>query len=258
MLSLIITTYNRVAALELVLLSVLQQTEFPDEIIIADDGSTAETRELCATYQHSLPLIHCWQADEGFRAAAIRNQAIARARGNYLIVIDGDMILHPLFVHDHKNKAQKNTFVQGKRVLLSEQLTETALKNKQITFNFFTAGLKNRLNALHLPFLSNWIAGPHHPLHGIRSCNLAFWRADALKINGFNEDFVGWGREDSEFVARLQNMGVRRVNFKFGAIAYHLYHPEQSRICLPTNEQLLENTLKQKRIWCERGLNQYF
>ena len=255
--SLIITTYNRVNALELGLLSVLQQTECPDEIIIADDGSTYETQQLCKDYAQKMPLIHCWQEDKGFRAATIRNKAIAQTRYPYLIVIDGDMILHPAFIQDHKNIAQPRTFVQGKRVLLSEKLTEKTLESQRINFSFFSNGLSNRLNAIHCLALTKLIKGPQHPRRGIRSCNMAFWREDAITVNGFNEEFLGWGREDSEFAARMQNAGIKRVNFKFGAIAYHLYHSEHTRARLAKNDELLEQTLLQKKIWCEKGVSQY-
>jgi GT2 family glycosyltransferase len=86
---------------------------------------------------------------------------------------------------------------------------------------------------------------------------MAFWREDVIDINGFNEEFLGWGREDSEFAARMQNAGIKRINFKFGAIAYHLYHPEHTRARLAKNDELLEQTLQQKKIWCEKGVSQY-
>lgn len=255
--SLIITTYNRVTALELVLQSVLQQIERPDEIIIADDGSTPETQQLCQGYEKNLPLIYCWQEDKGFRAAAIRNKAIAIAHYPYLVLIDGDMILHPAFIQDHKNIAQSRAFIQGKRVLLNKQLTQRALQNQQINFNFFSMGINNRLNTIHCPILTKLITGAQDPRQGIRSCNMAFWREDVLNINGFNEEFSGWGREDSEFAARMQQSGIKRINFKFGAIAYHLYHLEQSRDFLDKNDTLLEQTLREKRTWCEKGIRQY-
>lgn len=257
--SLIITTYNREEALELVLLSVLPQTELPHEIIIADDGSGPATRTLISMYQKRVPvpLKHCWQADHGFRAAAIRNRAIAMATGDYMVIIDGDMVLHRSFISDHRNVATKQTFVQGKRVLLGEHLTQLALKQHQLQFSLFHPEVKNKLNALHWPYLARWLRGYQHPLKGIRSCNMASWRADIIKINGFNEDFNGWGREDSEFAARMQNAGIRRFNFKFGAIAYHLHHASQPQTRLAQNHALLEQTLREKKVWCTRGIDQY-
>ena len=94
-------------------------------------------------------------------------------------------------------------------------------------------------------------------MNGVRTCNFAFWREDALAVNGFNEDFIGWGREDSEFTARLLNYGLMRRSVKFNALAYHLYHSRNDRSYLPENDRLLKDTIEQKRIWCEKGVNAY-
>lgn len=257
--SLIITTYNREDALELTLQSVLSQTEFPDEVIVADDGSGEATRKMLEKYQTkmSIPLWHCWHEDKGFRAAAIRNKAIAMAKGEYVIMIDGDMILHPYFIQDHKKIARKNAFIQGKRVLLGENLSFQVIKNQKLHFHFFHPAVKNKLNMLRMPWLTKWVKGSTHPLKGVRSCNMAVWRADIISINGFNEEFVGWGREDSELVVRMMNMGIRRINVKFATIAYHLYHQEHSKASLAKNDKLLETAMQEKRVWCEKGIKQY-
>ena len=258
--SLIITTYNRDDALELVFLSILHQNWYPAEIIVADDGSSQTTRELIHKYQKKMPILlrHCWHEDQGFRAATIRNKAIVMATNDYIIIIDGDMVLHKDFVNDHIRMARPNVFVQGKRVLLGQHLTQQAIQHHQIKFNFFHSQIKNRLNTLRMPLLANWLWWWHtHPLHGIRSCNMAFWRKDAIFINGFNEEFIGWGREDSEFVARLLHTGIKRFNFKFGATAYHLYHQKLSNPAIVENDRILAKTLQDKKVWCKKGINQY-
>ena len=94
-------------------------------------------------------------------------------------------------------------------------------------------------------------------LIGIKTCNFAFHKNDAIAVNGFNEEFVGWGREDSEFTVRLLNSGVKRQNMKFNGLAYHLYHPMNDRTRLENNDRILEQTIKQRLTWCERGLDQY-
>lgn len=256
--SLIITTYNRESALALVLDSLLQQTVFPNEVIIADDGSTDATRQLITNYQQKspIPIHHCWQEDQGFRVAAIRNKAIAMAQYEYIILIDGDIVMHRCFIHDHKQVARKRSFIQGSRVLLGEKMTAIALSTRQLKFSLFSADIKNKLNMLYFPWLSKIIKGYQHPLKGIRSCNTSFWRQDAVAVNGFNEAFTSWGREDSEFVARLQHSGVKRINLKFGAITYHLYHPMTVRHS-SDNDALLDATLQEKRMWCDIGIQQY-
>lgn len=257
--SLIITTYNRKDALELVLKSVKAQRRLPDEVIIADDGSREDTKALIDTYRQNfpVPLLHCWQPDEGFRAAQIRNKSIAMARGQYIVIIDGDMVLHPSFVQDHLQVAEERCFIQGSRVLLSPQTTQAALKSGRIYFSPMASGIKNRLNALRLPFMRQIMAKKTTKLDGIRSCNMSFWKEDCLLVNGFNEAFVGWGREDSEFAVRLFNQGIRRKNLKFGGIGYHLYHAEHSRAQLPENDRILQETITQKSTRCQKGISQY-
>ncbi|RWX51053.1 N-terminal domain of galactosyltransferase, partial [Candidatus Electrothrix marina] len=118
-------------------------------------------------------------------------------------------------------------------------------------------GVENRKNCLRSAFLSRLISFKNRGMNGVRTCNFAFWREDALAVNGFNEDFIGWGREDSEFTARLLNYGLMRRSVKFNALAYHLYHSRNDRSYLPENDRLLKDTIEQKRIWCEKGVNAY-
>ena len=257
--SLIITTYNWPQALELVIRSALQQSEPPDEIIVADDGSTVETAELVASYRThaSMPLLHSWQEDDGYRLSASRNRAVAAAHGEYVVIVDGDMLLHPDFIGDHKRLARKGTFIQGSRVLLGEAGTAVHMGMKDFQVSPFEKGIGNRKNALRLPLVARRLARPTRSLHGIRGCNISFFRADCLMVNGFNEDFVGWGREDSDFAVRMINSGVLRRNVRFSAIAAHLWHHENARHALPENDRLLEQTISEGKRRCGNGIDKY-
>lgn len=259
--SLVITTYNRPDALELVLKSILLQSVLPYEVIVADDGSKDETRQLIEQYQvhFPVPLHHCWQEDDGFRLAKIRNLAIAQAKGNYIVMVDGDMILHRDFIRDHQNIALPHQFIQGRRVILTDIETQSALSTKRTTFNICSSGVQNKVNALSWKWLSN-IASKlfsKHDHHSVRGCNMAFWRDDVIAVNGFNEGFVGWGREDSEFVVRMLNSGVRRKDLRLGGVAYHLYHPEHSKSELLDNDQRLTYTIENNLVTCEQGIGLY-
>jgi glycosyltransferase involved in cell wall biosynthesis len=260
--SLVLTTYNRPDALRLVLTSALHQTVRPGEVIVADDGSTGATAAVVGAFvprfaKRGVPLRHVWHPDEGFRAAAIRNRALAVADGEYILLIDGDCVLHPDFVASHVAFARAGQFVQGTRVLLSEARTRRALAAGETRFGAFERGVGNRLNALPLRWLSPFVPTPSDPLDGVRSCNMGFWLADAVRVNGFNERFVGWGREDSEFVTRLMNAGARRRKLKFGGIMYHLWHPERPRDALAANDELLESVRAAGSAWAEAGMDKY-
>ena len=256
--SLVVTTYNWPQALELVLISILKQSVLPDEVIIADDGSKQETIDLVKRYQTTfpVPLIHSWQEDLGFRAARSRNLAFAKAKSDYIVMLDGDMVLHHHFIRDHKRAAAPNQFIQGRRVILTKPLTEQALESKQTLFSIFSSDVKNKANTISCPLLSPIMSKlfSKQSLRGIRSCNMAIWKSDLIKVNGFNEAFVGWGREDSEFVVRLFNNGLIRKDLRFGGVAYHLYHNENSRQNLEENDRLLEDAIKKNVKFCERGL----
>ena len=256
-LTLIITTYNWPESISLVIESIKCQTIIPDEVIVADDGSTKETKDLINNFKNlsDLNIIHSWQEDIGFRAARSRNKAIFKSSGNYIILIDGDVILHPQFLQDHIANAEPGFFVQGSRVLLSEIQTKKALSIKNINFSFFSASLSNRKNSIHSKFLSKIFSNKKNHLRGVKSCNIAFYKKDCMSINGFNNDFEGWGREDSEFVVRLINSGVKRKNIRFNAIQFHLWHNENSRLSLKRNDAMLEDAINNCIQWCENGIN---
>lgn len=257
--SLIITTYNRADALSLVLSSVESQTVLPKEVIIADDGSIKETQKMILDFQatSNLNLTHSWQQDNGFRAAKSRNKAIARSKDEYIVLIDGDMILHPQFIEDHISYAESGYVVQGTRVLLTQSATRNALVKMRTNFSFLSSGIQNRKNTIHSIFLSRLFSKKKNYLQGVKTCNMAFFKQDCIDVNGFNNDFEGWGREDSEFVARLLNNGINRKNLRFNAIQFHLWHNENTRASLKQNDILLQNAIDNNLKWCHNGIDRY-
>jgi len=256
-LTLIITTYNWPESLLLVIEGIKRQTILPDEVIIADDGSAKETKDLINNFKKDtdLNIIHSWQEDMGFRVARSRNNAIFKSSGDYIVLIDGDTILHTNFVKDHITNAESGFFVQGSRALLSEKQTKKALIEKKINFSFFSSGLKNRKNSIHSNLLSSFFSNDKNHLSGIKSCNMAFYKKDCMQINGFNNQFEGWGREDSEFVVRLINSGVKRKSVRFNAIQFHLWHNENPRVSLIKNDEILNDAIHNQKNWCKNGIN---
>ncbi len=253
--SLIITTYNWPKALALSIQSALRQTRLPDEIIIADDGSSKDTANMLESIKSNVPILHSWQEDQGFALAMSRNRAIAKSRGEYIIVVDGDMVLHPDFIADHLACAKEGIYLQGGRVLLDEAFSKRVLKEDKVSFSWYDSGLKNRKNALHIKWLGRLFCQENQRLKGIRGCNFSLFKSDIVRVNGFNEAFTSWGREDSEFVQRLYHAGIKRQNLKFCAIEYHLYHDEGA--AESKNDALLQKTIDEKLHWCEHGIDQY-
>lgn len=256
--ALLITTYNWPQALELVLLAVTRQTRMPDEVIIADDGSGEETRKLIEKFNivFKLPIRHIWHEDRGFRKSLILNKAVKATLSDYIVEIDGDIIVDPNFIADHLRAARDGYFVQGSRAMITEEKTREILQTKAIDFSIATSGLYSRFNALRLPFLS-WIfiLDPSNPFH-IKGCNLAFWKRDYVAINGYFNGFEGWGGEDYEFAARLLHSGIKRRRLKMAALAYHIFHPINSRANTGPNDLIYRKTLAEKSTYNDNGYNQ--
>jgi glycosyltransferase involved in cell wall biosynthesis len=258
--SLIICTYNWPEDLKLVLSSATLQSVEPNEIIVADDGSDESTAKVIENFakQTSIPIIHSWQSDDGCRIPHSRNRAIAKSNFEYIIMVDGDTILHSDFVKDHKRFARKKVYIQGSRVLLQSKLTTQILRNNEFEKPlFYLKDSKNKINMLRIPPISKLMSYFKSKNNNrIRGCNYSIFKEDIIEVNGFNEEITTWGREDSEFVQRLFNNDVKKQNLKFSAIQYHLYHTERSHNI--TNDTILKNTISKNLIWCQSGIDDYF
>jgi glycosyltransferase involved in cell wall biosynthesis len=258
--AIIVTTYNRPRALEQVLEGLARQTRLPDEVIVADDGSGEATTHLIADLAGRMPyaLVHVRHADRGFRAARIRNAAIRRATGAYIVFLDGDCIPGRHFVADHRRLAKTGCLFQGKRILVAETLAEDfgweQANQPRRLFKYVVAGrLGNAHHLVRLPWLPAMISPG---LSGTRSCNLGVFREDLVAVNGFNEAFEGWGREDSELVVRLNKLGLKRRTHPFMAVCFHLWHPENSRRQLADNDNRLNEAIHSDDYFTSQGLVQ--
>ncbi|MFM9826982.1 glycosyltransferase family 2 protein [Flavobacterium sp.] len=257
--SLITPTYNWPEALELILLSTINQTVLPNEVIIADDGSREDTKQLIEAFQKKIPipLIHIWHEDLKNRKPKIMNKAIAASKYDYIIEIDGDIIMNKNFIEDHLNFAKKGQYLFGSRVNIQKKLLTKLFSEKIISFNLFSKGIKKRGRTIRITFLMNFAKSVEKRSRKLRGCNMSFWKEDFIKINGFNEDLVGWGIDDSEMIQRLHNIGVKGKRLKFAGIAYHIYHKEQSKIHIEINNEIEKQTTEKKLTFIENGINQY-
>jgi glycosyltransferase involved in cell wall biosynthesis len=256
--ALVVTTYERPDALAAVLDSVARQRAAPDEIVIADDGSGPDTHEVIArfTRRSAVPVRAVSQPHEGFRLTRLRNLAIAAATADYLVFIDGDMLLHEGFIADHRRQALAGHFTQGVRVRADAALTARLLANPRTPRPWAQGlGFLRRAYLLRSRPLASATRRLANHVVALKGCNQAFWRADLVRVNGFNEAIEGWGPEDKELCARLTHAGVTRQTLLFGGVAVHLHHPPASRATLPANREVLSETLRLRRAWCERGLD---
>jgi len=265
LISIIVTTYNREDALDAVLRSLARQSDPAFEIIVADDGSGPATAKLVDSWKPKIGhrLEHVWHPDRGFRAAESRNRAVLAAQGAYCVFLDGDCIVRPNFVASHRRLAEAGWFVTGNRVLLSREFTTKVLRENLApetwtVARWFAERWHNRINrlsgVLYLPL------GPLRRIRqnmwqGARSCNLAIWRSDLDRVDGFDADYSGWGKEDSDIILRLLHAGARRKDGLFATGVIHLWHAEADRSWLAENERKLAEVAAGDRIRAKRGLS---
>ncbi len=263
--SVIVTTWNREDALDAVLRSLSVQTDRDCEVVVADDGSGEETARLIAgwTARLGMPLKHVWQEHRGFRAAEIRNRAILASEGRYCVFLDGDCIARPDFIATHRRLAEPGWFVTGNRILMSEQLTAHVLRERLDPERWGyrdwarqrrEGGINRTLPLMSLPL------GPLRKLRarewrGARSCNLAVWRSDLDRVDGFDCAYEGWGREDSDLLVRLLHAGLRRKDGVFATGVLHLWHPVADRGFLDENDRRLDAVQAQRRVTAQRGMS---
>lgn len=263
--SIIVSTYNRPDALHLVLLALQEQNRNDFEVIIADDGSTTDTRLMLEAVRSQLdyPLHHIWQADDGFRAAAARNKAVVVSQGKYLIFLDGDCVPLNSFVENHLHLAEPQSFVVGNRVLLKESFTQCVLVTKEAIYNWHSldwllarcCGRCNRFFPfIRLPFLRKW----RQKWEGVKTCNLGVFKDDFLAVNGFDERYCGWGYEDSDLVIRLLKSGIKRKDGHGAIPVIHLWHPENDQTRERINYQQLREIQQSSRIRAVCGIDQYY
>ncbi len=266
--SVIVATYNWPQALRAVLQGFSAQQYSDFELLVADDGSAESTRALIESLTPRLPypLRHIWHEDQGFRLAAIRNKAAALARGDYLVFVDGDCVPTPWFLQQHYKLAEAGFFATGSRILLEEKFSRRVLERGLPIHSYSRlrwAGLWlsrsiNRFSPLLILPDGDFRKRRAREWEGARGCNLAFWKRDYYHVNGFDESFVGWGREDSDMLVRLINAGVRRKEVKFAAPVLHLWHPEHDRGRFASNDKRLQQSIASLRVQAERGVSSYF
>ncbi len=265
--ALIVTTYNRPDALAAVLEGYCRQSDQDFELVVADDGSKEDTADVVRQFVQRAPfrLTHVWHEDQGFRAAAIRNRAVASSEADYIVFTDGDCVPSRHFVRAHKQLAEPGYFLGANRVLLSAGLTNRVLC-RQVSihtwrlFDWLLSWSKRDINRV-LPLMEL----PDGPFRkwapdrwkGIKTCNFSAWRTDLIRVNGLDESYEGWGLEDSDLVIRLLHAGVKQKSARFAATVFHLWHPEQDRRRLEDNQKRLDDLLRSSTMRAAVGLEQH-
>lgn len=263
----IISTYNKPAFLRHTLEGYCHQTRMPDEVVIADDGSTEETRTLIESFLERLPIKHVWHEDRGFQKSEILNKAIVAAESEYLIFTDQDCIPREDFIATHERYARPGMFLSAgyfkMTAAVSEQITADDIESGRV---FSIGWLRSKGQPLSFKltklFRSSWYAWLlNHVTPAAASwngCNASGWRKDMLAINGFNED-MHYGGQDREFGERLWNLGIKSRQLRYSAIVMHIHHnrPYATAESIANNRAIRKNTRDNKIVRTPHGLDKY-
>jgi glycosyltransferase involved in cell wall biosynthesis len=269
--SVIVPTYNRPKALRLSLLSLARQSMLPTEVLIADDGSTSETRDTVIEMQKELkqvfPIKHVWQEDIGFRKPKILNETVRQSQGEYLIFIDGDCLAHRHFVRAHVEESDPSTILSGKRVEIGKELSER-LMQEGVVLNSLSMRLlldsmkgrsrkveesiqiKNRLlrQMMHRDFIN---------ADGVWGCNFSLPKQLFIDINGSDEDFLDGSLEDNDLGIRILNQGKKIRSVRGLAIIFHLWHPSSWSFDSEKyqhNLKIVRKRIENKEGICDHGI----
>ncbi|WP_017730248.1 glycosyltransferase [Nafulsella turpanensis] len=266
--SVIISVYNKLEWLRLVLAALEVQTFKDFEVIIADDGSGDDFKKGLEEYSKRSPLKikHVWHEDKGFRKTRILNKAVKEAAAAYLLFIDGDCVPDPHFVADHWHNRAINTSLAGRRANLSERLTAQLNPDKirrgflsslafyrHVWMDSFRKRSKHAEKSLRLPTFLYRLMPKRSK--GILGCNFSLHKQDLLEVNGFDMRYEAPGHgEDTDIDLRLKWAGKKVKLLKFQAIQYHLYHRKLERES--NNPVIFEQVLKNKEVATRYGLNE--
>lgn len=250
----IISTYNAEEWLEKVLVGYSVQTYKDFNIIIADDGSRASTKELIDSYAKNfpVPIKHLWHEDLGYRRQEILNLAIVNADHEYILMTDGDCIPRKDFVELHAQLAEKGKFLSGGYCKLNMKMSKFITNEDIITGNCFkvkwlkaidSLGLSNTLKLGANRFVSRFLdfISPTNP--SFNNCNSSGFKSDMIAINGYDER-MKYGGPDREFGERLENYGVKGKQIRHKAIVLHLDHARGYK----TPESLAANLAIRKEV----------
>jgi glycosyltransferase involved in cell wall biosynthesis len=266
--SIVISTYNHPIWLQKVLWSYELQSEKNFEIIIADDGSTSETKLVIDEFikNSTLQISHVWQEDNGFRKTKILNKAILQANADYLIFSDGDCIARQDFVAKHLMLRKKNRFLSAGYIKLSKEISKSISKENLVSQACFEAdwllalGLKKnfKINKLTSFGFKEWFLNTFTPTKATwDGCNVSGWKEDVLKVNGFDER-MEYGGEDREIGERLSNLGVKGMQARYSLILLHLHHkrPYKNETSAQKNKKIRAETKRAKSGYTNFGIVQ--
>lgn len=261
-LSLIATTYNQPADLDLYLRCLREQTRSDFEVVIADDGSTAETRAVVDRHRAEWAgsrLLHVWHEDTGYRKARIVNEAVRQSRGDWLIFTDSDHLVDPRFVADHASQQAPRSLFMGRRVDLSPGFSNWVRQNPDQLFGWefriraLASRSRNTQRSVRIDSAAFAKLLKLDQVPDLLGSNFSIDRKLLFEVNGFNEANEHYWGEDGDLYARVSHVGGQIRGRKNFAIQLHLWHA--LRAPKPDAEQAYQRALTDPSYQvCENGI----
>jgi glycosyltransferase involved in cell wall biosynthesis len=263
-LGVVITTYNSPEWLEKVFWGYEAQSDMDFELIIADDGSTEQTKELITKYQQqsSLTINHIWHTDNGFQKTIILNKAIAATDCDYLIFTDGDCIPRFDLIEVHKKHAQKGFYCSAGYYKLTMPVSKLLTKEHIISRQAFdydwlkqqgqTKSAKSLKLTCKYEKLLNFLTPARATWNG---ANSSAYKDDILSVNGFDER-MQYGGLDVEMGERMLNKGMKCKQIRYSTVCIHLDHSRgySSPESWEKNQNIRKNVKDNKLAWTEFGI----
>ena len=232
--SVVVSTYQRPGHLRRCLQSLAAQQGVTSkfEVIVVDDGSQDETADVVAQFRRDsgLAVKFSTHPHEGFQLARCRNSGIRTSTAPYLLFTDGDCIFPPDHLRRHLD-ARRPGLVRAGDCIRLDQATSERVDAASIRTGEFLAwvepALRKSLRRIHLKSLGYQLLR-HANRPKLVGWNMAVWRDQLERINGFDEQFRGWGCEDDDLASRLRRSGARIATALGYTHGYHLWHPVHS------------------------------
>lgn len=263
--SVLISTYNEPQWLEWVLLGYARQTFTDFEMIVVDDGSTADTRARIEALRPYLPypLQHFWQPDEGYRKCTAMNRGIAMANSDYLVFSDGDCVPRADFLACHMAMREPRRYLSGGYsklpMTLSHRITREDICAGRATEYAWLAANGLKRHTLKLRARTHWMQALLNRLTPVaprfHGHNASAWKADVVRVNGWDER-MQYGGQDLELGERLNHSGIRGKTIRYSAICVHLEHERPHRLpgmrenCL----KIRSETRRTRAQWTSHGI----
>jgi glycosyltransferase involved in cell wall biosynthesis len=230
--SVILNTYNRAHFLPRVFAawSRLDPTRF--SMVVADDGSNDDTKTVLQELgaRAAFGVTHVWHEHDGHRRAEILNKAVHVAPHEALLFTDSDSLPARDLLDVHERCFSRARMLVGGYLRLDPDYTER-LDVEAVRAGDYerqaTPAVRRRLRWQHLKHVGYTLLRTKGRPH-VMGLNMVIPRSGFVTVNGYDNNFRGWGRADGDLRERLKCVHVRPFSDWSRALVFHMHHPEDT------------------------------